>query len=90
MAELSVRDKEQFRLTQQNETGLKAVALWADTSVWQMLDFKVLGGSPRDYVDGVPNVMITESFRKKYFPNENPVGKKMYDVPIYSDKRKSI
>ena len=88
VAELSVSDNGQFRITKQDEAGLKAVALWADTSVWQMLDFKVLKGSPRHFVKGVSNVMITESFRKKYFPNEDPVGKTMYDVPIYSDKTK--
>ncbi len=88
VAELSVRDNEQFRITQQDETGLKAVTLMADTSVWQMLDFKVLSGSPRKYTEGVSNVMITQSFREKYFPNEDPVGKTIYDVPLYSDKTK--
>jgi len=90
VAELSVRDDEQFRITQQDEIGLKAVTLVADTLAWQMLDFKVLGGSPRNFVDGISNVMVTESFRKKYFPDENPVGKTIYDVPLYSDKTKAF
>ena len=88
VAELRISDDEQFRLSPQDETGFKAVVLMADTSVWQMLDFKILSGTPRHYVDGVSNLMITESFRNKYFPSQDPVGKTIYDVPIFSDQPK--
>lgn len=55
----------------------------ADTAVWKLLDLNVLEGTPRRYTEGQRNIVITESFRKKYFKNENPVGKIVYDVPTY-------
>ena len=86
VAELSIRSDQQFRITQQDEMGIKAVALYADTTALQMLDFKIIDGSPNHYVDGISNMMITKSFAKKYFPNKNPVGEKIYSIPIYNDK----
>ncbi|MEO6187329.1 MAG: FtsX-like permease family protein, partial [Ginsengibacter sp.] len=58
----------------------------ADTSVWNMLDIDAVAGAPQKYIEGKGNIVISESFRKKYFPNENPVGKIIYDVPTYSEK----
>lgn len=86
VAELSISSDEQFRIAQQDEMGIKAVTLQADTSALQMLDFKVIDGSPKNYVDGISNIMITKSFAKKYFLNKNPVGEKIYSIPIYNDE----
>ncbi|MBS1935794.1 MAG: FtsX-like permease family protein, partial [Bacteroidetes bacterium] len=56
----------------------------ADSNVWKMLDFHVLAGTPGKYIIGEnSNLIITESFRKKFFPNENPIGKIIPDVPTY-------
>lgn len=86
VAELSISSDEQFRIAQQDEMGIKAVTLQTDTSALQMLDFKVINGSPKHYVDGISNVMITKSFAEKYFFNKNPVGEKIYSIPIYNDE----
>lgn len=78
--------QEQLKLDEKNPNGIEVNALRADTSMWQILDIKVLEGNPREYVDGSKNLVISESFRNKYFPNENPVGKIIEDVPRYSEK----
>lgn len=76
-----------LKLDNTDANGVKITALSADTTVWQMLDLHVLSGNPRQYVAGDNrNLIITESFRKKFFLHENPVGKIVYSVPAYSDK----
>ena len=80
--------KQRLKLDQKDPNGIEVTELRADTSFWQMLDVNVLKGNPRNYVEGTTNLVISESFRKKYFPNEDPVGKIIYDVPDYSEKSK--
>ncbi|SFQ09913.1 FtsX-like permease family protein [Parafilimonas terrae] len=76
-----------LKLDNSDANGIEVTALSADTTVWQMLDLHVLAGNPRQYIAGDNrNLIITESFRKKFFPNEDPVGKTVYSVPVYSDK----
>lgn len=80
--------KFRIKLNDTNPNGVEVNALNADTSFWKILDMKVLAGNPKKYIDGIGNVVISESFSKKFFPNENPVGKIIHDVPAYSDKAK--
>jgi putative ABC transport system permease protein len=78
--------KEQLQLSEENTNSIEANTLHADTSFWKMLDVKVVSGNPRRFVAGSHNLVISESFRNKFFPNENPVGKIVQNVPAYGDK----
>jgi putative ABC transport system permease protein len=78
--------KQRIKLDENNPNGVEVSALHADTSIWEMVDFKVLAGNPRKYVEGTRNIVVSESFLKKFFPKEDPVGKIIYDVPNYSEK----
>ncbi len=69
--------------------GINVTILGADTSIWKLLDLQVLSGNPRNFTEGQTNIVLTESFQLKHFKNENPVGKIIYDVPRFSNKRKS-
>src|SRR5690606_2166511 len=40
-------------------------------------------GQDSPFIVGPDNLLITESFRDKYFKEEDPVGKIMYDVPSW-------
>ncbi len=82
--------KQRLKLSEANPNGIEINALHADTSFWKMLDVKIVSGNPRRYVDGSNNVVITESFRQKFFENENPVGKIVYNVPSYGDKESFV
>lgn len=77
---------ERLKLDENNPNGLEFETLRADTNCWKMLDLAVLEGNPRNYIAGSRNMVVSESFRKKFFPTESPVGKIVYDVPTYSDK----
>ena len=85
VAELSIQ-KQRLKLDDNNPNGIEVTALKADTAFWQMLDITVLEGTPKNYVSGNRNLVISESFRNKFYKNENPVGKIIYDVPSYTDK----
>lgn len=78
--------KERLKLNDNNANGVEVAALRADTSFWKMLDTKVLAGNPEKYVEGSPNIVITESFRNKFFAKADPVGKILYNLPAYGEK----
>lgn len=63
-----------------DENGNVVSLLETDTLFWQLLDTKIIAGTPRKFVAGTPNLVISESFKNKYFHNEDPVGKVVYDV----------
>jgi putative ABC transport system permease protein len=78
--------KERFRLTDTDPNGLEIMTLNADTSVWQMLDLYPIAGNSRNYVSGIDNIVLTESFCKQHFPHHDPVGTTIYSVSAYSEK----
>ncbi|WP_428663227.1 permease prefix domain 2-containing transporter [Runella sp.] len=64
---------------------IKTHALHADTTVWNMLDINVIEGAPQHYKHGTRNLVISRTFKNKYFPNENPIGKIIHDIPVYDE-----
>jgi len=54
--------------------------LFADSSFFDMFSHKVLSGNQNGFLRQPDVVIITESTAKKYFGNENPVGKLIYAV----------
>jgi putative ABC transport system permease protein len=63
--------------------GIKTHALHMDTTGWEMLDVKILSGNPRVYQSGNINIVISETFRQKFFKGRDPIGKIIYDTPKY-------
>lgn len=70
----------------QLDNEIKTHVLHADTTVWGILDIKVLEGTPQRYKHGNSNLLISRTFKNKYYPNENPVGKIIHDIPAYDQK----
>lgn len=56
-----------------NEDGV----LFADSSFFDVFDFKLLSGDKRTALIKPRSVVLTESYAKKYFGNENPLGQKL-------------
>lgn len=48
-----------------------------DTSVFKVFDWKILKGNPAELLKGPGKVVISESAAKRYFGEEEPVGKTM-------------
>lgn len=74
--------KERLQLNGDKE-GIGFQNLFAEPSVWNVLDFKVIEGNPYKYVKGYVNMVITEKMRRQYFSGQNPIGKLITTVPEY-------
>jgi len=59
----------------QDRTFEKPVALYADSNLLQLLDFRLLAGDAKRLWPNVQSVVITESTAKKYFGGADPMGK---------------
>ena len=55
----------------------EANVLVADSNFFQFFDFEVIKGIPDEFLKGTNKLVITESVAKKYFGNEDPIGKMM-------------
>lgn len=73
-----------------NKDGVKLASIEAEPTVWGLLDFKVTAGSPKKYIDGYKNLVITEKIRKQYFGNVDPVGKVVGDIPSFGGPQKYV
>jgi putative ABC transport system permease protein len=49
-------------------------SLWADSSFFQVFDFKLIKGNPHTALNDPLNVVFSESAVKKYFGNKDPIG----------------
>jgi putative ABC transport system permease protein len=56
-----------------NEDGL----LFADSTFFDVLDFRLLKGDPRTALVRPRSMVLTQEYAKKYFGNEDPMGQKM-------------
>jgi putative ABC transport system permease protein len=54
--------------------------LFADSSFFDMFSYPVVSGNKSEFLRQPDVVVITESLARKYFDNENPVGKTIYAV----------
>jgi putative ABC transport system permease protein len=59
--------------TRFNEDGI----LFADSSFFTVFDFKLLKGDTRTALKDPRSMILTEKFARKYFGNEDPIGKRI-------------
>lgn len=50
---------------------------YADSSVFSMLGYEMVKGNPKTALKDPSSIVITESMAKKYFGDEDPMGKRM-------------
>ena len=78
---------ENFKISKDNSIPVNV--LETDSTAWDILDFKIIAGNPKEFQFGVENLVVSESFKNKYFPNEDIVGKELKNQPSYGVKPKS-
>lgn len=49
--------------------------LYADSAFFKMFDFKLIQGDANSVLSGINQIVLTESAAKKYFNEEDPIGK---------------
>src|SRR5207302_9932209 len=55
-------------------------ALFADTSMFKVFDFKLVNGNQATCLKGVDKVIISEKLASTYFKNEDPIGKRIMAI----------
>jgi putative ABC transport system permease protein len=58
-----------------NKTFTEQKFLWADSSLFDVFTLPFVSGNPKTALTQPNTVVITESTARKYFGNENPIGK---------------
>ena len=48
---------------------------FVDKNWFDIFDYKIVAGALKNFKDGINNIAMTETAAKKYFGNENPIGK---------------
>lgn len=56
-----------------NETGV----LFADSCFFDVFDFEFISGRPQEALNKPNSVVLSEETANRYFPGENPIGKKL-------------
>jgi len=59
---------------------IKASVLWADSTLQNFFDFELIAGNPNEFLTDKNYVVISESFAKKVFPQEDPIGQSIKDT----------
>ncbi len=63
-----------FLITKGNIKFQEDKCLFADSSLFHLFDFKLLQGNPQTALKNPYSIVLSETYAKKYFGNENPVG----------------
>lgn len=62
----------------QNDEWIKqAGGFYADSTFFDVFDFKLTVGNPKEALSGVGDVVISESLARKFYGDENPLGKEI-------------
>ncbi|MCM4161483.1 FtsX-like permease family protein [Antarcticibacterium flavum] len=72
-----------FKFSNSETEKVEVNLLNADTTVWKMLDFKIIAGDPKNFIHDKKNLIITRNLKDRFFPYEDPVGKIISDVPSF-------
>lgn len=81
------KDRLQF---DNDKEGIAFRNLSAESSIWNMLDLKIIQGDPKKYVKGYVNLVITKKMQQQYFAGQNPVGKLVSNVPEYGTSQQYL
>ncbi|WP_214225478.1 ABC transporter permease [Pedobacter sp. B4-66] len=63
------------KLISVGENKLNTRAVFADPSFVKILDYKFIKGNPDEVLKGVNTIILTKSFAKKLFGNDDPINK---------------
>ncbi|AGC77654.1 putative transporter permease protein [Nonlabens dokdonensis DSW-6] len=72
-----------FKTDSNSDNTTKTNVLTTEIKVWDVFDFKILQGNPKEFISGTDNLVITKGYKDTYFPNVDPVGLIIKDAPVY-------
>ena len=66
---------EEYKIKAGNNEFFEPNILIVDSNFFQFFGFRLLRGNPRHILESSDQIVLTESMAKKYFGNEDPIGK---------------
>lgn len=75
----------QLKINKQDIELFSSTMLYTDSSVQNLLDIDLIQQGDLEPSKRTSKVIISKSFKENYFPNTDPVGKVIYDVPRYEE-----
>ncbi len=66
-----------------DKDGIELNTISAEPSIWKILNFDVVAGSPRYYQKGYTNLVITQKIKDQFFSGVDPVGIVLTDMPEF-------
>ncbi|OOQ62052.1 ABC transporter permease [Mucilaginibacter pedocola] len=78
--------KNRLRLGEAKD-GVAFESMRAEPTLWNVLDLNIVQGNPRKFVKGYTNLIITQKIQQQYFPGQSPIGKVVYTVPDFGEKK---
>ncbi len=82
-------NKERLQLGHATD-GADIKLLTAEPSVWNVLDFDVKEGTPKKFLKGYNNLVISEKLKNQYFPRSSPVGKVVNTISSFGEPQQYI
>lgn len=70
-----IKPVEVFMRNNDNDIKIKEKVFYADSSVFDVLDIKLINGNPATALAEVNSIVITEEKARAYFGSEEPIGK---------------
>lgn len=72
-----IRNNREFNLKINNESYAEKNLFYADSTFFDIFTYKLSIGNPETVLNAPFSILLTEAKAKKYFGNENPIGKKI-------------
>ena len=66
--------------------GTETEVIETNPSFLDIFDVEITSGSPKNLVEGTPNIVISKALVKRFFNDRNPVGETIKDLPSYSNE----
>jgi putative ABC transport system permease protein len=70
--------------------GVNIKLLDAEPSVWNFLDFDIKEGTPKKFLKGYKNLIISEKLKKQYFPGSGAIGKIVKTVSSWGEPQQYV
>ena len=65
---------------------VKLSMMEVDTNFFQFFDYKLVGLDRKKVLPAEDEIIVSESFVRKYFPDEDPIGKTIKQFGMYSKR----
>lgn len=67
----------EWKISYKEKTFNENNLLFADSSFFKIFDFKLIEGNPNDILTQPRSIILSETYAKKYFGEEDPIGKNL-------------